>query len=159
MYSRGAGFEYRENIEEITKDFKINSNNALTMNKFMYFNEKLETSVAGGSGEDSDDEWTLVENKCSICKKRFSSKWHLKQHNRIHSERSGTYKCGICKKSFKRKDLREKHKCVEKLNISVGSYFNADSTEDASFHSNDESLEDVQTRPRRRTSIINSTLV
>ena len=115
-------------------------NPSLNLNKFTYFNDKLETTVEGGSGEDSDDEWTLSKNKCNLCKKKFSTKWHLKKHSKVHSDRTGTYKCLPCKRSFKRKDLRERHKCEGILNESVDNSFNTTLNDDIMMSSNDESF-------------------
>ena len=78
-----------------------------SLNKFTYFNDTQETTIDGGPGDDSDDEWTLGTNKYRVCKKVCSSKWHLKKHAQTHTDKDkkGTYKCVPCMKSFKRKNL------------------------------------------------------
>ena len=137
----------------------------VALNKFTYFNDNLETAVGGGSGEDSDDDWTLGKNKCNLCKKKFSTKWHLKQHLRVHSERQGTfrgtYKCKPCKKTFKRKDLRDKHLCDKSvLSGTVDDSFDTSVLLSSDNETLDEKSDVVKDRFRSRQSmLLHSTLM
>ncbi|XP_052000078.1 uncharacterized protein LOC127656002 [Xyrauchen texanus] len=57
--------------------------------------------------------------KCLVCKKGFTKKKYLTQHQQIHSERP--YKCNVCSESFKTEsalishnkthDIKRKHQC------------------------------------------------
>ena len=121
----------------------------------------METTVNGGSGDDSDDDWTFgEENKCKVCKKKCSSKWHLKKHQQTHTadkDQKGTYKCVPCKQSFKRKELREKHLCGGTLSTSLFD-------DDEKMSANETLEEEVGTsetktnNPKRETFLLHSTL-
>ena len=50
---------------------------------------------------------------CNLCEKKF-----LKRHLLVHSPKP-IYNCENCKKSFKRRNLYEKHKCVNLLCIDI----------------------------------------
>ena len=123
----------------------------------------METTIDGGSGEDSDDEWTLSKNKCKLCKKKFSSKWHLKKHAQVHTDRKGTYKCIPCKRSFKSKDLREKHRCDGILSGSLKKSYNS-TLNDVEMSSDEETLNEnvdvsYEKTPKRQSMLLHSTLM
>jgi len=148
--------------KDIIEGRNIDLSKTSSVSKFTYFNDKMETSVGGDSGDDSDDDWTFgEENKCKVCKKKCSSKWHLKKHQQTHTaenDKKGTYKCIPCNQSFKRKDLREKHRCDGALSTSLFE-------DDGKMSSANETLEEEvvipmtkANKPKGQTLLLHSTL-
>merc|ERR1719342_544728 len=128
----------------------------VSVNKFAYFNHNL---------EESDDDWTMDQGKkCKVCKKTFSSKWHLKKHSIIHtaSAKKETYKCVICSKRFFRKHLLEQHRCnkmesVSRLEDSINESLNLTNT---SMLSTDVDILDESNLEDQKTStFLHSTLM
>jgi len=148
--------------KDVLEEPHVDLSKTSSVSKFTYFNDKMETTVGGGSGDDSDDDWTFgEENKCKVCKKKCSSKWHLKKHQQTHTaeiDKKGTYKCIPCKQSFKRKDLREKHRCDGPLSTSL---FEDDGEMSSSNETLDEKVAIPITKtnnPKRQTLLLHSTL-
>ena len=71
---------------------------------------KIESQSTGGDNcEDDTKMLEMVELQCKICKKMFTLKKNLLQHQRVVHEKHKKYECGICQKRFSRKSHKEMH--------------------------------------------------
>jgi len=111
---------------------------SLSVSKFAYFQSKIKIST--DSGDDSDDEdWEMNEHKCKLCKRKFSTRWHLRKHSKVHSETKSAWKCKACQRKFYSKALLDGHRCraAAAAQTSIVDYDSA-----SALSSNDETLEE-----------------
>jgi len=111
---------------------------SLSVSKFAYFQSKIKIST--DSGDDSEDEdWEMNEHKCKLCKRKFSTRWHLRKHSKVHSETKSAWKCKACQRKFYSKALLDGHRCgaAAAAQTSIVNYDSA-----SALSSNDETLEE-----------------
>ena len=82
----------------------------------------------------------MNEHKCKLCKRKFSTRWHLRKHSKVHSETKSAWKCKACQRKFYSKALLDGHRCraAAAAQTSIVDYDSA-----SALSSNDETLEEI----------------